>query len=147
MRDTVFDQKRIQEILPHRYPFLLVDRIVEFEENKRIVGLKNVSCNENFFPGHFPGVPVMPGVLILEAMAQVSGVLAYVSENGPPEGSRLFIVAADDVKWKKPVTPGDTMLIEMQLEKVRRPFWMMAGKVTVDGVLVAQGRITAAEVD
>lgn len=143
--EAIFDIARIQEILPHRYPFLLVDRIVEFKDNERIVGIKNVTMNEAFFQGHFPGRPVMPGVLILEAMAQTGGILAKVSEDGVAPGKTVFIVGASDVKWKRQVVPGDTLRIEMSSLKKKRPLWIMKGEVYVGDKLVACGQISAME--
>lgn len=146
MGEVIFDVNDILEILPHRHPFLLVDRVIEFVENVRITAIKNVTYNESFFPGHFPGRPVMPGVLILEAMAQTGGILAHRSTDGPPPGTKLFLAGADNVKWRRPVQPGDTLQIEMRHIKTRRPLWIMEAKATVDGNVVAIGTITAAEV-
>jgi 3-hydroxyacyl-[acyl-carrier-protein] dehydratase len=145
VESVIYDVSRIQEIIPHRYPFLLVDRIVELEDNHRIVGLKAVTINEPFFPGHFPGRPVMPGVLILEAMAQTAAILARVSTDGVAEGKYVFLVGATDCKWKKQVLPGDVLRIEMRSVKKRRPLWILEGEVTVDGKLVASATISAAE--
>jgi 3-hydroxyacyl-[acyl-carrier-protein] dehydratase len=107
----MLDINEIQKILPHRHPFLLVDRILELEPQKRAVGLKNVSINEAFFQGHFPGAPLMPGVLILEAMAQVGGV-AFL--HGAPPGSLVLFAAADNVRWRKPVVPGDQLRMDVE---------------------------------
>lgn len=142
---VVFDIQEVMRILPHRYPFLMVDKIIEFVENESIVGVKNVTCNEPFFVGHFPGNPVMPGVLILEAMAQTGAILAHTSSEGVTNDKTLFLVKADDMKWKRPVRPGDTMRIEMTFEKRRKPLWIMRGVVTVDGTVVASGSLAAAE--
>src|SRR5581483_8942932 len=128
----VMDIQRIQEILPHRYPFLLVDRIEEIEP-ERIVGIKNVTINEPFFPGHFPDFPVMPGVLIVEAMAQTAGVL--VLANMPDRDNKLvFLVAIENARFRKPVVPGDTLRIEMTVVKRRSNVAKMAGRALVDGV-------------
>jgi len=143
----IYNTVQIQEIIPHRFPFLLIDKIIEFEDNVRIVGIKNVTFNEPFFPGHFPGRPVMPGVLILEAMAQTGAILARRSENGVLAHKTVFLVSCDKVKLKKMVFPGDTMRIEMNSVKKRRPIWMMSGTVTVNGKLAASADITAAEAD
>lgn len=145
--ETVFDSVAIQAIIPHRYPFLLLDRVVEFEDNKRIVGIKNVTINEPFFQGHFPGRPVMPGVLIMEAMAQTAAILAIKSAEGVGKGKTVFLVGANDFKWKKMVQPGDTLRIEMLSQRKRRPIWIMSGSVSVNGDLVASGTLSAAEAD
>jgi len=127
----------IMKILPHRYPFLLVDRIVEMEGEKRIVGLKNVTINEQFFQGHFPGAPVMPGVLIIEAMAQVAGVLIY--RDMPDKHTKLiYFTGIESAKFRRPVVPGDQLRIEMELLNRRTNFGKMAGRATVEGKLVAE---------
>jgi beta-hydroxyacyl-ACP dehydratase FabZ len=136
---TVMDINEIQRILPHRYPFLLVDRIVEVEA-ERIVGIKNVTLNEPFFAGHFPAFPVMPGVLIIEAMAQAAGVL--VLKNIPDRHQKLvFLVAVENARFRKPVVPGDTLRLEMQIIKRRPNVAKMAGRATVDGQLVAEAEV------
>lgn len=136
----------IMQLLPHRYPFLLVDRIAEFESGKRIVGSKNVTINEPFFQGHFPGHPIMPGVLILEAMAQVGGVYAIlakeVGENQVP-----YFVGIDQAKFRKPVLPGDVLLLELELLKSRRGIYHFSGKATVNGKLVAEAELKATFAD
>ncbi len=136
----------IMKMLPHRYPFLLVDRVVEFEAGKRIVGIKNVTINEPFFQGHFPEHPIMPGVLILEAMAQVGGVYAIlakeVGENQVP-----YFVGIDNAKFRKPVLPGDVLRLELELLKMRRGLYTFNGKATVDGKLVAQAELKATFAD
>jgi beta-hydroxyacyl-ACP dehydratase FabZ len=127
----------IMRILPHRYPFLLVDRIVEIEGEKRIVGLKNVTINEPFFQGHFPGAPVMPGVLIIESMAQVAGVLIY--RDLPDKDQKLiYFTGIENAKFRKPVLPGDQLRIEMELLARRPRFGKMQGRATVDGKLAAE---------
>ncbi|MDZ4784951.1 MAG: 3-hydroxyacyl-ACP dehydratase FabZ [bacterium] len=142
---VVFDHNDILNILPHRYPFLMVDKVIEFEDAKRIVTIKNVTFNEHFFSGHFPGKPVMPGVMILEAMAQTGAIFAKKSFNGLAMDKLFYFVGANDIKWKKPVFPGDILRIEMMADKVRRPLWMMKGTVHVGDKLVAQGSLSAAE--
>ncbi len=136
----------IMKLLPHRYPFLLVDRVVEFEAGKRIVGIKNVTINEPFFQGHFPEHPIMPGVLILEAMAQVGGVYAIlgkeVGENQVP-----YFVGIDNAKFRKPVLPGDILRLELELIAKRRGIYTFNGKATVDGKLVAQAELKATFAD
>ncbi len=140
------DVTKIRELLPHRYPFLLIDRVLEIEDAQRIVAIKNVTINEPFFNGHFPERPVMPGVLILEAMAQAGGILARLSTDGLSEDKYVYLVGATDVKWRKQVLPGDTLRIELKVVKRRRPMWVLKGEVTVEGQLVAEGTVSAAEV-
>ncbi|HMD97749.1 MAG TPA: 3-hydroxyacyl-ACP dehydratase FabZ [Terriglobia bacterium] len=134
---VIYGINDIMKILPHRYPFLLVDRIVEMDGEKRIVGLKNVTINEQFFQGHFPGAPVMPGVLILEAMAQVAGVLIY--RDMPDKHSKLiYFTGVESAKFRRPVVPGDQLRIEMELLNRRTNFGKMAGRATVEGKLAAE---------
>jgi 3-hydroxyacyl-[acyl-carrier-protein] dehydratase len=133
----------IMGFLPHRYPFLLVDRILEIEGEKRIVGLKNVTINEPFFQGHFPGAPVMPGVLILECMAQVAGVMIY--RDMPDKHKKLiYFTGIENAKFRRPVLPGDQLRVEMQLLNRRTNFGRMNGQATVDGKLVAEAIVTFA---
>lgn len=136
----------IIKILPHRYPFLLVDRVTELEPGKRVVGIKNVSINEPFFQGHFPGNPIMPGVLIIEAMAQVGGVLARLSVPGAMEkenGDTVFFMSMDKVKFRKPVIPGDQITFELKPLRTGSRVWKMAGKAFVNDELVAEAELTA----
>jgi 3-hydroxyacyl-[acyl-carrier-protein] dehydratase len=127
----------IQKIIPHRYPFLLVDKIIEMEWGKRAVGIKNVTANEPFFQGHFPGFPVMPGVLMIEAIAQV-GALAVL---GMPEhkGKIAFFAGVDEVRFKRQVVPGDTLRLEVTLTRVRGPNGQGVGEATVDGQMACRG--------
>jgi beta-hydroxyacyl-ACP dehydratase FabZ len=137
----------IIKVLPHRYPFLLVDRITELEPGKRIVGLKNVTINEPFFQGHFPDNPIMPGVLIIEAMAQVGGVLAGFSlpEMVEKDGKKtLFFMSMDKVKFRKPVVPGDQIVFELTPLRTGTKVWKMAGKAYVESNLVAEAELVAA---
>jgi 3-hydroxyacyl-[acyl-carrier-protein] dehydratase len=135
----IMDIPAIRDILPHRYPMLLVDRIVELEED-RIVGIKNVTANEPFFLGHFPDFPVMPGVLIVEAMAQVAGVL--VLNRIPDRKSKLVLLASiEQAKFRKPVVPGDQLRIEMIVTKIKSTVAKMHGTATVDGVVVAEAEV------
>lgn len=136
----------IMKYLPHRYPFLLVDRIVEFEPGKRIVGVKNVTISEPFFQGHFPDHPIMPGVLILEAMAQVGGVYAQhgkeVGEDQVP-----YFVGIDKARFRRPVTPGDVLHLDLELLSVRRGIYTFAGRAFVDGKLMAEAELKATFAD
>jgi beta-hydroxyacyl-ACP dehydratase FabZ len=144
--DLPLKYEDIIKILPHRYPFLLVDKIIEMEMGKRVVGIKNVTANEPFFQGHFPGNPIMPGVLVIEAMAQVGGVLARLSipnvmERGEMGG--IFFVSMDKVKFRKPVVPGDQIRFEDEALRTGGRIWKMAGKAFVDGDLVAEAILVA----
>jgi 3-hydroxyacyl-[acyl-carrier-protein] dehydratase len=137
----------IIQLLPHRYPFLLVDRITEIEIGKKIVGFKNVTFNEHFFQGHFPGKPIMPGVLIIEAMAQVGGILARLSVPGVLERKdkdSIYFMSMDKVKFRKPVVPGDQIRFELQALRTGSRVWKMGGKAFVDEELVAEAELLAA---
>ena len=136
----------IMGILPHRYPFLLVDRIIEFEAEKRIVGLKNVTINEEFFQGHFPGAPVMPGVLIIEAMAQVAGVLIYRDLPGK-EKTLIYFTGIENAKFRRPVVPGDQLRFEMEFVSRKGRFGTMKGRATVEGKLAAEAVVKFAIVE
>ena len=135
--------EEILTLLPHRYPFLLVDRILDWVANEKIIGLKNVTFNEPFFPGHFPGKPVMPGVLIIESMAQVGGLLAYKSLPRL-QGRLIFFMAMDKVKFRKPVVPGDQLILELTALRSGQRVWKMQGKALVKDTLVAEAELTAA---
>ncbi|MBI1746536.1 MAG: 3-hydroxyacyl-ACP dehydratase FabZ [Acidobacteria bacterium] len=136
----------ISKLLPHRYPFLLIDRILEFEPGKRIVGLKNVTMNEPFFVGHFPGTPVMPGVLIIEAMAQTGGVLALYSE---PRRDKLLVyfLGIDKARFRRPVTPGDQLLLELTVLRRKTNVCKMQCQAFVNGLLVAEAEILSSFVE
>jgi len=144
--DIVFDAVQIQQFLPHRYPFLLVDRIIEFEPRKRIVGIKNVTVNEFFFQGHFPGAPVMPGVLVIEAMAQTAGVLMY-HEVADASNKLVFFTGIDKAKFRRPVVPGDTLRLELTVLRLKSRYIRLRGEAYVDGQLVAEAEITSSLVD
>jgi 3-hydroxyacyl-[acyl-carrier-protein] dehydratase len=135
--------KEIMTILPHAYPFLLVDRIIEIEPGKRIVGIKNVTYNEPFFPGHFPGRPIMPGVLIVEAMAQTAGVLVFNTLSEGERNKLVYFLGMDNVKFRKPVVPGDQLRLELEITKHRQSIWGFKGKALVDGKLVAEAELLA----
>lgn len=144
--ETLLDINQIQAILPHRYPFLLVDRIVDYEAGKRVVGIKNVTLNEPFFAGHFPGAPVMPGVLIVEAMAQTAGVMMLASM--PDRETKLvFFTGIDSAKFRRPVVPGDQLRLELTVLKLRPRYIKLRGEAYVDGQLVAEAGISSALVD
>lgn len=142
------DIRRILACLPHRYPFLLVDRVVSYVPGKSIIAYKNVSFNEPFFQGHFPDLPVMPGVLIMEALAQTGGLM--VIADWPPEkiaGSIFLFSGMDGVKFRQPVRPGDRLDLECSLVRQKLLLWKMSAKAWVDGKLVAQGELSAAMMD
>jgi 3-hydroxyacyl-[acyl-carrier-protein] dehydratase len=141
--EVVYDIRKIMAFLPHRYPFILVDRIVEMIPHERIVGLKNVTMNEPFFQGHFPGAPVMPGVLIVEAMAQAGGILAYASRGEDEEKELVYFMGIDRARFRKPVIPGDQLILEMVSTKTRGNVFKMSGKASVDGAMVAEADIMA----
>lgn len=145
-KGVVFDINAVQKILPHRYPFLLVDKIIEFEPGEKITGIKNVTLNENFFNGHFPGRPVMPGVLIVEAMAQVGGIL-LLKDGEDVENKLVFFMGLDNVKFRKTVVPGDQLIMELTMIKARRSIFRMAGKAYVQGELVCEAEMMAGMVD
>ena len=143
---TVFTSEEISKILPHRYPFLLVDKVVEYEQGKRAVGIKSVTANEPQFTGHFPDRPILPGVLQVEALAQLAGVVCLQMEGAEP-GAVFFFAGADGVKWKKPVVPGDTLVMEVEITMWRSKMGIAraTGKAYVDGELAVEvGKMTFA---
>ena len=142
----IFDVTQIQQILPHRFPFLMVDGIVEMERLKRIVGIKNVTINESHFQGHFPGQPVMPGVLIIEAMAQIGGLLCLL-EIPDRENKLLYFVAVDGARFRRPVVPGDQLRIEMDVVSWRGDFCKLSGKAFVEKQLAAEATLMCKMMD
>jgi 3-hydroxyacyl-[acyl-carrier-protein] dehydratase len=142
----LMDVNEIREYLPHRYPFLLVDRVVELVPGQSIVAYKNVSVNEPFFNGHFPDAPVMPGVLILEAMAQAAGILGFrTMDKKPADGSIYYFVGADNLRFKRPVVPGDRLQLEAAVVSEKRGIWKFDCRATVDGQLVSEASILCAD--
>ncbi|SFF99595.1 3-hydroxyacyl-ACP dehydratase FabZ [Neptunomonas qingdaonensis] len=140
------DVKEIREYLPHRYPFLLVDRVLELVPGESIVALKNVTVNEPYFNGHFPEHPVMPGVLIIEAMAQAAGILGFKTMNKTPQdGSIYYFVGSDKLRFKRPVVPGDQLKLEATILSEKRGIWKFAVKATVDGDIVSSATILCAD--
>lgn len=141
----MIDINEILQYLPHRYPFLLVDRIVEFEEGKRVLALKNVTINEPFFPGHFPHRPVMPGVLILEAMAQAAAVLSFKTMgHRPDENSIVYFAGIDKARFKRPVGPGDQLMMEVTIARKMRNIWKYEAVARVDGEVAAEAELMCA---
>ncbi len=140
------DIKEIQKYLPHRYPFLMVDRVTEFESHKRIVAIKNVSINEPLFLGHFPVQPVFPGVLIVEALAQAAGILAFKSlDRTPEDGSAYYLAGTAKTKFRRAVFPGDQLKLEVEIVRLRNQWMKAVGRATVDGELVCSTTLTCAE--
>ncbi len=146
MSGKTLDIKKIMEKIPHRYPFLLVDRVVDYEEGKWIKAIKNVTMNEPFFQGHFPGEPIMPGVLQIEALAQVGGILAMMDDH--TKGKLAFFMTIDNAKFRKPVTPGDQLLFHVEVKKVVRGRIIQThGKASVDGKVVCEADLMFSLID
>jgi 3-hydroxyacyl-[acyl-carrier-protein] dehydratase len=142
MEHESLDITQIMKFLPHRYPFLLVDRVLEMVPNERIVALKNITMNEPQFPGHFPNHPVMPGVLMIEALAQTAGILAFRSSGQEVnENSVIYFVGIDGARFKRPVVPGDQLRMEASILKMTRGIWKFATKATVDGQLACEAEL------
>jgi 3-hydroxyacyl-[acyl-carrier-protein] dehydratase len=139
----MLDIKEIMDLLPHRYPFLLVDRILEIEEGKRIVGIKNVSVNEPFFQGHFPDSPIMPAVLLIEAMAQTGGLLVLKSESKEDKIKSVLFLGIDKARFRKPVYPGDQVRFELKALQRKRSVWKFKGEAFVEETLVAEAELMA----
>lgn len=142
---TAMNINEISKYLPHRYPFLLVDRVIEMEKDKRIVALKNVTMNEPFFPGHFPHHPVMPGVLIVEAMAQAAAVLSFKSMGLMPNDDQVvYFAGIDNARFKRPVTPGDQLMMEVEITNNKRNIYKFHGVARVDGEVAAEADLMCA---
>lgn len=135
------------ELIPHRYPFLMVDRVIDVVLGESAIGIKNVSMNEPFFQGHFPGKPVMPGVLIVEAMAQTAGILVVSTLGKEMEGKLVYFMSVDDARFRRPVTPGDQLMVHVKKRHARRLVWKFESECKVDGVVVAEATYTAMIVD
>ncbi len=140
-QDIKLDIHRILTLLPHRYPILLVDRVLELEPHKRIKALKNVSINEPYFTGHFPARPVMPGVLILEALAQAAGLLTFAEEEYDPAKSLYYFVGIDNARFKRPVEPGDQLILNVSFERNLRGIWKFSAFAEVEGAVVAEANL------
>lgn len=139
---TAMDIHQILEYLPHRYPILLVDRVLEVVPGERITALKNVSMNEPFFPGHYPHHPVMPGVLIVEAMAQTAAILSFKTMGGKPDDKSVYyFVGIDGARFKRPVSPGDQLIMEVSITANKRGMWKFAGKARVDGQVACEAEL------
>jgi 3-hydroxyacyl-[acyl-carrier-protein] dehydratase len=142
---NAMDIKAVMDHLPHRYPFLLVDRVLELEPGSRILALKNVTINEPFFPGHFPHHPVMPGVMVIEALAQAAAILAFKSgEQLPDENSVVYFVGIDEARFKSPVGPGDQLMLHARIERRLKGIWMFSTEARVGERLAAEGKIMCA---
>ncbi len=140
----IMEIEQVMQYLPHRYPFLLIDRVTELEVGKTITAIKNVTINEPFFPGHFPGAPVMPGVLILEAMAQAAAILSFKTKGyAPDEIGIVYFAGIDGARFKKPVKPGDQLVLKIAIVREMRGIWKYTGRAEVDGVLVAEADLMA----
>ena len=146
-QNTELDIDRILQILPHRWPWVMVDRVTEVIPNERILGYKMVSMNEPWFAGHFPGNPIMPGVLVIEALAQIGGILAYASEPFDEQNNLLYFLGIDKAKFRRPVVPGDRLDLEVTVVHHRTNVWKLKGEASVEGALCAQGELLASVVD
>ena len=144
--EKMMDIHSILKHLPHRYPFLLIDRVLDYKEGEYLTAYKNVTYNENYFTGHFPIRPVMPGVLILEALAQATGILAFITNDTlPSDHSLYYFVGIDKARFKQPVEPGDQLMLEVKLDKKKGPIWKFKAQAKVDGKIVASAELMCAE--
>ena len=146
-KSQLIDISEIMECIPHRYPFLLVDRVQDVVKNESATGIKNVTINEHFFQGHFPGQPVMPGVLIIEALAQTAGVLVCKSLNYKQGDKLMYFSAIEEVKFRKIVTPGDQLLMHVKIERSKLDFWKLTGEAIVNGEVVTKAKFSVKVVD
>lgn len=136
------DISEVLQYLPHRYPFLLIDRVLDYRPGEHLIGVKNVTFNEPFFQGHFPQYPIMPGVLILESLAQATGILAFKTEGEMPDSTSMYyFVGIDKARFKRPVGPGDQLVLEVALARTKRGIWMFTGEAKVDGKVVASAEL------
>tara|TARA_Y100000588_G_scaffold155076_1_gene169099 strand:+ start:98 stop:544 length:447 start_codon:yes stop_codon:yes gene_type:complete len=147
MKVDQIDVNRIMEMIPHRHPFLMIDRVVDLVPNIRATGVKNVTINENYFQGHFPNHPVMPGVLIIEAMAQTAAVLVVHTLGADSEGKLVYFMSVDGARFRKPVEPGDQLSVEVKKQRSRGNVWKFAGRAIVDDTLVAEATYAAMILD
>ncbi|MAT65370.1 MAG: 3-hydroxyacyl-[acyl-carrier-protein] dehydratase FabZ [Gammaproteobacteria bacterium] len=147
MTDTVMDINEIMRELPHRYPFLLIDRVTEYVAGEHLVGYKNVSFNEPFFNGHFPQKPIMPGVLVIEALAQATGLLAFRSmgREGRRDNVLYYLVGVDKARFKRPVEPGDQLMLHVRVKTTRRGIWVFEAEAKVDGKVAASAELMCTE--
>jgi len=148
MSDNTMDITQVLQYLPHRYPFLLIDKVIDYTPGESLTAIKNVTINEPFFPGHFPNKPVMPGVLIIEAIAQATGILAFkTGETGPDDDTLYYLVGIDKARFKRPVLPGDQLEITVKVNKQKRGIWFFSGEAKVNGAVVAKADLMCAEQD
>jgi 3-hydroxyacyl-[acyl-carrier-protein] dehydratase len=146
MSSNTLDIHEVLTYLPHRYPFLLIDRVLDYTPGESLVAMKNVTINEEFFQGHFPHRPVMPGVLILEALAQATGILAFITNGTKPDDKSLYyFVGIDKARFKRPVEPGDQLMLEVSVKKNKRELWVFTAEAKVDGKLAASAELMCAE--
>lgn len=141
---NILQVQEIMALLPHRYPFLLIDRVLDYTPGESLTALKNVTINEPIFTGHFPGMPIFPGVLILEALAQATGILGFKTVTERSENELYLFAAIDDARFKKPVVPGDTMILEVKFLKERRNMWKFYGEAKVEGQIVCSAELMCA---